>query len=456
MAHVHPLSGGAFADDDPTGEVTDLLCQMIRNRCVNDGTVASGGEARSVDLLAQYLGTTGLDLQHYEPRPGRASLVARIEGTDPSAPTLLLMGHTDVVPVNEAGWSRDPFGGEVVDGEVWGRGAIDMLNLTASMAVAFRRLATSSFKPRGTLIYLAVADEESRGTWGADWLVEHELDAVRADYVLTESGGVRMRAGDGSTRLPVLVGEKGTFWSTLVVKGTPGHGSQPYSTDNALVTAAEVVRRIARFEPRAQIHETWIRFVEGMDFDPDLRAMLLDPDRVIEACAELPVGTARVFHACTHTTFAPTVVHGGTKTNVIPDRVELEVDIRTLPGQGEAEMRAMLDEALGDLADAVEIRSDDDPATASPIDTPLWDSLERVSRRLCADSPLVPMLMVGATDNRFFRRAGSVGYGFGMFSSAMQYEDYAQRFHGNDERVDQESLRLSTEMWDAVARDLLS
>ena len=140
-------------------------------------------------------------MERYEPQPGRTSLVARIEGSDPTAPSLLLMGHTDVVPVNPDGWSRDPFGGELVDGFVWGRGAVDMLNITASQAVAMRRLAESGFTPRGTLIYLAVADEEALGTWGAKWLVEHERDAVYADYVLTESGGYQMATPEG-IRLP--------------------------------------------------------------------------------------------------------------------------------------------------------------------------------------------------------------------------------------------------------------
>ncbi|HTH04510.1 MAG TPA: M20/M25/M40 family metallo-hydrolase, partial [Ilumatobacteraceae bacterium] len=168
--------------DDPTGEVTELLQQLIRNACVNDGTEQSGGETASADVLATYLEGSGLDLERFEAVPGRANLVARIEGTDASAPSLLLMGHTDVVPVNADRWRHDPFGGEVIDGEVWGRGAVDMLNLTASMAVAFKHLATSGFTPKGTLIYLGVADEEALGTYGADYLVEHERDAVAADY----------------------------------------------------------------------------------------------------------------------------------------------------------------------------------------------------------------------------------------------------------------------------------
>src|SRR5690348_10240240 len=204
---------------DATGEVTELLQHLIRNACVNDGAPDSGHEARSVDLLAAYLQGAGVDFERFEAAPGRASLVARIEGSDPSAPSLLLMGHTDVVPANPDGWQRDPFGAELVDGEVWGRGAIDMLNLTASMAVATKHLARAGFRPRGTLIYLAVADEEALGTHGAEYLTEHEWDAVGADYVITESGGIPMPTG-GGTKLPVIVGEKGTYWCKLTVKGT--------------------------------------------------------------------------------------------------------------------------------------------------------------------------------------------------------------------------------------------
>ena len=439
---------------DTTAESTDLLQQLIRNACVNDGRVESGAEIRSVDLLQQFLGDTGLDVERFEPQPGRASLVARIEGSDPTAPSLLLMGHTDVVPVNAEGWCREPFSGDLVDGFVWGRGAVDMLNITASQAVAFRNLARSGFTPKGTLIYLAVADEEALGTWGAKYLVEHERDAVFADYVLTESGGYQMPSPEG-VRLPVLTAEKGTFWSKMRIHGTPGHGSQPFRTDNAVVTAAEVVRRLHDFQPDTTIHEVWRKFVEGMHYPPEIRDAFLDPDGLREALPELPLGMSRLVHACTHTTFSPNVMHGGTKTNMIPDVVDLEIDIRTLPGQTGDEVRALLDEALGDLADRVELESNDDPSTASPIDTPLWDSLARVTGQLIEGSALVPFLMVGGTDNRFFRRAGSVGYGFGLFSKKLSFEDYATMFHGNDERVDVDSLGLSEQLWEAVARDLL-
>jgi acetylornithine deacetylase/succinyl-diaminopimelate desuccinylase-like protein len=442
-----------------TDEVTDLLQQLIRNGCVNDGKPESGQEVRSADLLDAYLGRTGFDVQTYEPSPGRASLIARMAGSDPSSPSLLLMGHTDVVPVNPDRWRRDPFGGELVDGEIWGRGAVDMLNETASMAVAFKQLAGEGFAPKGDLIYLAVPDEEALGTFGAKWLVDHELDAVRADFVVTEMGGFRMPlpSTDPSPKLPMMVGEKGTYWCRIQVRGTPGHGSMPFRTDNALVKAAEVVRRIAEYRPETKILDAWREFVERAALVPEMAEVFLDPVKVQGFVETVPdVGMARMVQAITHTTFAPTMARGGIKTNVIPDSVELEIDIRTLPGDTEPAVRAMLDEALGDLSDQVEISAtSNDPATISSTETPLWDSLERAVKSLVPDARMIPFLIVGATDARFFRRAGMTAYGAGLFSDRISFADFASMFHGDNERIDQESLRLGTELWMRLAKDFV-
>jgi len=441
---------------DVAMEVAELLQQMIRNGCVNDGTEASGHERRSADILRQVLEGPGLDLEVHEPSPGRASIVARLDGRREDAPSLVLLGHTDVVPANAADWQHDPFGGELIDGEVWGRGAVDMLNLTASMAVAVRHLADDGFRPDGDLVFIGVADEEALGTYGAGWLTEHLADDVRADYLVTEAGGFPL-AGANGMRLPVLTGEKGVFWCTLTVRGTPGHASQPLRTDNALVKAAEVVRRLAEHEPRADIHEAWRGFVEGLGLPEELADPLLDPDRISAFCAELPaLGLARQAHACTHTTIAPTIMHGGTKLNVIPDRVQLELDIRSLPGWGRTEVEKMLADALGDLMSDVELEwHSTEEATTSKSDTPLWHALERVARQSYPDAQCVPFLTVGATDARFFRRMGTVAYGFGLFSERLTFEQYATMFHGIDERVDVASLGLSAQLWDGLARQSL-
>jgi acetylornithine deacetylase/succinyl-diaminopimelate desuccinylase-like protein len=437
-------------------EVTDLLQHLIRNACVNDGTEASGQEVRNADLLQSYLEPTGVAMQRYEPLPGRGNLLARIEGSDATAPSLMLMGHMDVVPVNAANWREDPFAGELIDGEVWGRGAIDMLNLTSSMAVAFRRLAEEGFKPKGTLSFLGVADEEALGTYGAKWLTEHVAEDVHADYLVTETGGFRMPLGGGGPKLPVSVAEKGTYWCRIRVTGTAGHASMPFRTDNALIKAAEIVRRLSEYRPDAVIHDTWRGFVEGLELPGPFATALLDPDAIIEFCeglAETDLGIARMLHASAHTTFAPTVVHGGVKTNVIPDEVEVQVDIRTLPGDTAESVRAQLAAALGDLyEDDLIVADSNDLASASPVETPLWDKLQSAASSLVPEARNVPFMIVGATDARYWRRIGTVSYGYGLFSEAMNMKDFFSMFHGDNEKVDVGSLELTTELWLRLAR----
>ncbi len=445
-------------DTDPklTAETTELLQVMIRNECVNDGTIESGEEVRNSDLLENFLEGTGLDSEHFESAPGRRSVVARIEGSDPEAPSLCLMGHTDVVPVSPDGWDRDPFGGELVDGEVWGRGAIDMLCQTAEMAVAFRHLANTGFKPKGDLIFFGVADEEAGGVYGAEWMIANHPDIMKCDYVLTEFGGIPTATPDG-TALTLNVAEKGVAWQRLRVKGTPGHGSMPYEVDNALVKAAEVVRRLAEYRPTPQAHDLWKVQVANLPYDDQTKQMLLDPGRLDDALAQLPNrGKARHLHACSHTTFSPNVVSGGVKTNVVPDSVIVEVDIRTLPGETNEDVRAHLQAALGDLYDAIDVEPiHDSPSTNSPIDTPMWDVLEGIMTKAHPGATLQPSLIVGGTDARFFRNTGAIAYGAGLFSPAVTFELFSQRFHGHNERVDVESLALGTQLWIETSRQML-
>ncbi len=338
--------------DGLTDGTVELLQVLIRNRCVNDGTEASGEEVRNADVLRQVIEGPGVQVERYEAAPGRVSIVGRIEGSDPTAPSLCLMGHTDVVPVNASGWSEDPFGGEIIDGpdgpEVWGRGAVDMLNLTASMAVTFRNLADNGFRPTGDLIYFGVADEEAGSAYGARWMADHHADAIRADYVLTESGGLHTGPAEAPF-IGVNIAEKGVAWRRLRVKGTPGHGSAPFRRDNALVKAAGVIQRLHDYRPAPRFHELWGQKVEALGLPDDLKASLLDPAAIDDVLDSLPnSGAASHFHACTHTTFSPNLIDGSEsgggrmKVNVIPDTVVIDVDIRTLPGEGPEEVAAHL------------------------------------------------------------------------------------------------------------------
>lgn len=441
------------------GPTTELLQTLIRNECVNDGTPDSGHETRTADTLRQYLEGAGLGVETYTPHPGRDSIVARIEGSDPDAPSLCLMGHTDVVPVSPDGWRHDPFGGELIDGEVWGRGAIDMLNLTSSMAVAFRRLADEGFTPKGDLIFFGVGDEEAGGVHGAEWMAEHHWDVIDAEYVLTELGGWSTETPDGVRHVTVNVNEKGLAWRRLRVKGTPGHGSMPFGADNALSKASEIVRRLNDYRPQPHLDEIWGAQVAAMDVSPEVRAGLLDPSGIWDTLESLPTPVARSCHAHTHTTFSPNVVHGGVKTNVIPDTVDLEVDIRTVPGTTQDDVGQHLRDALGDLADHVEITElQTSEPTSSPFGagSPLWDVMEKNTQIAYPNAKLVPGLIVGGTDARFYRERGRTAYGAGLFSTGMDMATFGSRFHGHDERIDVASLGLSGNFWYHIARDLLT
>lgn len=453
-----PLSIGPIGPDSERNlrEATELLQALIRNACVNDGTLESGNEARSAEVLAAYLNGSGLDFERFEAAPRRTSLVARIEGSDPSAPTLCLMGHTDVVPAPLQGWTHDPFGAELIDGEIWGRGALDMLYLTASMAVGVRRLSEAGWRPRGTLVYLAVADEEAGGSHGARWLLDHERDAVFADYVLSESGGWSIEH-DSGPRVVITAAEKGGAARRLKVRGTPGHGSMPYGADNAIIKAADVLRRIAEYRPEATITDAWRSYVEGLGLAADVATSLVDPDRVNDAIDGLANRRFAAYaDACTHTTFSPNVMHGGTKTNVIPDEVVIDLDVRVLPGDDPDGVDEALTEALGPLAEAVTVeRLRGRPGSESRLDTPLFDALVKTVRRVYPTGSVLPRLASGGTDSSHFRNLGSVAYGFGLLSPAVRAEDYTSRFHGRDERIDLESLRLTTDAWGPLCRDVL-
>jgi acetylornithine deacetylase/succinyl-diaminopimelate desuccinylase-like protein len=441
-------------DASLTAQTVDLLRGMIRNACVNEGTVESGQEIRNAEMLATFLDGSGIDFELFHAAPGRTSLVARVEGHDPRAASLCLNGHIDVVPVTPAGWSRDPFGGELVDGEVWGRGAVDMLNLTASMAVALRHLHTAGFRPRGDLVFLAVADEESGSAHGARWLADHHRELITTDYVLTENGGLH-GGPDGHPTVGVTVGEKGVAWRRLTVRGTPGHGSTPFRSDNALVKAAAVVTRLAEYRPPPKFHELWRTQVANLRVDDETKEALLDPDRIDDLLDTMP-GYPGHLYSCTHTTFSANTVTSQTKTNVIPDTVTIDVDIRTLPGEGPDEVTEHLREALGDLAEHVELDPlMNDRSTISRIDTPLWDALQRGVARSFPASALHPQITVGFTDARVHRDLGAVAYGAGLLSPSVSSTDFGRRFHGNDERIDVESLGLTTQLWIDVVRDLM-
>jgi acetylornithine deacetylase/succinyl-diaminopimelate desuccinylase-like protein len=286
-------------------------------------------------------------------------------------------------------------------------------------------------------------------------MCDHEWDAIRSDYVLTEIGGWSSVGPDDVRRVVVNTGEKGLSWRRLTVRGTPSHGSMPFGSDNALVKAAEIVRRLAAFRPAARIDDVWKATVAAMTLPDDVKAGLLDPARIWETLETLPPALARTCHAHTHTTISPNVVHGGQKTNIIPDRVDIEVDIRTVPGTTQADVDAIMHEALGELAHHVETSPLQSSApTNSSVGNPLWSAVASATQVAYPGAELLPGLIVGGTDARFFRDKGAIAYGTGLYSPNVTFESFGTRFHGNDERIDTDSLGLAADFWIHIAKEI--
>jgi len=425
----------------------ELLVALIQNGCVNDGTPDSGGEYRSVETLRDFFGHPG---EVFEPHPGRQSVVYRVPGSVPGAPALMLMGHTDVVPASRRGWQHDPFEGLIDDGFVWGRGAVDMLNVTAAMAAAFRPYLTGEKGPLpGDLVYLAVADEEAGGKLGAQWLVENHWEAVACDYQLTEVAYPPIDTPDGRA-YPVSVAEKGPYWRKLTARGVPGHGSQPYGRENAVVDLGTAIARLAEAPTPVIITDEWRAIVEILGLGPEFSAALLDPDQLdgaIEAVAAIDPEMARIAHALTHLTVSPNVVHGGVKSNVIAEEGSAEVDIRALPGQDETTVDDHFRKVLGsELYDRLQIEPVMDYAAgSSPRTGPLWEAVGDGYERVAGTRRRFPYLISGTTDARFFRTRGVVAYGAGVFDDRLGTGEFASMFHGHNERVSVDSVGMTAE-----------
>lgn len=447
--------------DSLTAETVDLLQTMIRNECVNrpmmvDGEPATEGhEHRNRDALMTVLEGCGLDLDVVEPEGGRPSLIGRLEGSDPDAPSLALVGHMDVVPADEDGWRHDPFGGELIDGEVWGRGALDMLNQTTAMAVAVRSLALDGFRPRGDLVFVAVPDEEAGGRFGMEPLIEAHPELVLTDYALSEVGGAVQTEVDGGPLVEGYISDKGGALVFITVRGTPGHTSLPYGSDNAVVRAAEIVRRLEAHRPATRISDQWREWVGYQGFTPDVADLLVDSDRLWDGLASLPATLAAKAHACTHTTFVPTGVEGG-GVNQIPHLVTIRLGFRVPLGEHYDDImddiRGLL-EGLVDPTDILLTRANN--ATFTSTDTPLWDVLCEATAHHHPGATLVPSVLQAWTDASHLRNAGVDAYGFGVLSTRVRPEDYWSRFHGRDERIDVESLELSRLGWEFVCRRFL-
>lgn len=416
----------------------DLLRQLIRNACVNDLTPDSGQEVRNAETLEEFFAGTDVKVQRFEPHPGRVSVAFTVEGTDPEAEPLTLLGHTDVVPVDKPKWTKDPFGAEIENGRIYGRGAMDMLFITAAMAAVTREVAQSAQRPRGTLTFVGCADEEARGGLGAGWIAEHEPDAFSWRNCLSETSGSHL-----PDALVVVVGEKGAAQRRITIHGDAGHGSAPYGRELTVGLVGEVARRLASIEPPVVSDDLWQGYVRAFRFDPSTEQQLLHGENY-EALGPL----ARYSHAMSHLTVAPTVIRAGGAINVLPSNAYVELDIRPLPGQTQEEVDEVLREALGDLADRVEIEHlITEDATVSPASGPLYEAIVETFGEFFPGVPVVPTIAAGGSDLRFGRRKGGVGYGFALHAAGRGFGEVLDQLHSHDEYVEIEDVELTAKAY---------
>ena len=419
-------------------EATDLLSRLIQV----DTTNPPGNETAAAELLRDYLEANGLECELYARTPERANLVARIKGTG-GGPSLLIMGHTDVVLADAAEWSVPPFGGEVRDDEiwgsvVWGRGALDMKSQVAANAVAIASLAREGFKPSGDLIFAATADEEVGAGFGLEWLCDAHPDAVRADFCINEGGGDRLEI-DGKPYWICTVAEKMSAPFIIRVRGRSGHASMPGIADNALVKAAPLVERIASYAPPRVVPPEVAAFLGVLGLELDT----------------LPPTVAEMVEPLLSPTFSPTMIAASQKRNIIPAVCEITVDSRLPPGTTPADVEVDIRRVLGDDVEYEIEFTEAHGGTRSEFETPLLRAAESFIAEVDPGARVAPMITAGFTDSHWLREAfGTVAYGF--FPVRMAPELMAQLIHSADERIPVDDLELGLQWVRHAARTLLA
>ena len=410
-------------------EVTALLQELIRLDTVNP----PGNETLAADHLRRYLEAAGVECESYARVPERANLVARIRGSG-EGPSLCFLSHTDTVLADASEWQVDPWSGELRDGVVWGRGALDMKGQVAASAVAIASLAREGFRPAGDLLFVAAADEEVGDGFGLQWLVEAHPDAVRCDYAINEGAGDRLELG-GRVLYLCSTAEKMSAPFRLRVRGRSGHGSMPHIADNALVKAAALLERLGGYRAEPVLQPETEAFLRALGEGPD------DANAALDAARKVGAQAAQLLEPLLGMTLSPTMAHASDKRNVIPALCEIVVDCRLLPGQTPESVEPEIREVLGDGDYALEW-IEAQGGTRSPLDTPLWEAVDSFVAEQEPGAKAAPVIVAGFTDSHWLRAAfDTVAYGF-FPSRALEAEVAARLIHSADERVPVDDLEL--------------
>jgi acetylornithine deacetylase/succinyl-diaminopimelate desuccinylase-like protein len=425
-------------------EVTELLQELIRI----DTTNPPGNETAAAELLRDYLEESGVQCELYAKIPERANLVARIPGRG-DGPRFLFLSHTDVVLADASEWSADPFGGELRDGEVWGRGALDMKGQVAAEAVSIASLAREGFEPSGDLIFCATADEEVGAGFGASWLCEEHPDAVRCDYLVNEGSGDRVELG-GKPYFLCSVAEKMSAPFRLRVLGRSGHASMPGIADNALVKAAPLISALGAYKPERHLIPEVAALIETVTGERPT-----SPDAVLESARAVAPLLAEMVEPLLSMTLSPTMATASQKRNVIPAVCDIVVDSRLLPEMTTEDQQSVVREVLGEGDYELEVL-ESHGGTRSAIETPLWDAVSSWVESVDPGARPAPICVAGFTDSHWFREAfGTVAYGF-FPSRVMPIETAARLIHSADERVPVEDLELGVSFMRHAAQTVLA
>jgi acetylornithine deacetylase/succinyl-diaminopimelate desuccinylase-like protein len=421
-------------------EVVDLCRDLIRIDTSNYGDHSGPGERKAAEYVAEQLAEVGLEPRIIESHKGRASTVARIEGEDPSRPALLIHGHTDVVPANAVDWTHDPFSGEIADGCVWGRGAVDMKDMDAMTLAVVRDRLRSGRRPPRDIVLAFLADEEAGGTWGARHLVDNHRDLFEGvTEAIGEVGGFSFSVNEQLRLYLVETAEKGMHWMKLTVDGTAGHGSMIHK-DNAITELSEAVARLGRHEFPVRVTKTTRHFLDELG---DALGLDLDPEDMETTITRLG-GIAKLIGATLRNTANPTQLSAGYKVNVIPGQATAYVDGRFLPGH-EEEFLAEVDRLLGPSVRREDVHAD--KAVETTFDGALVEAMQTA---LAAEDPIaraVPYMLSGGTDAKSFDDLGIRCFGFAPLKLPPEL-DFAGMFHGVDERVPVDALRFGVRVLD--------
>ncbi|WSB87569.1 M20/M25/M40 family metallo-hydrolase [Streptomyces cellulosae] len=432
-----------MADQLALDEVVTFTSDLIRIDTTNRG----GGDCQerpAAEYAAARLAEAGLEPVMLERTRGRTNVVARLEGTDPSADALLLHGHLDVVPAEPADWSVHPFSGEIRDGVVWGRGAVDMKNMDAMILSVVRSWAREGVRPRRDVVIAFTADEEASAADGAGFLADRHAHLFEGcTEGVSESGAYTFHDGRGREFYPIGAGERGTGWMRLTARGRAGHGSK-VNRENAVTRLAAAVTRIGEHEwplrltPTVRAALTEIAAVYGIETD------LSDVDALLDKLG----GAAKLVEATVRNSSNPTMLDAGYKVNVIPGEAVAHVDGRFLPDT-EDEFRATMDRLTGPDVDWEFAHRE--IALQAPVDSPTFAAMRESVQAFAPEAHTVPYCMSGGTDAKQFARLGITGYGFAPLKLPEGF-DYQALFHGVDERVPVEALQFGVQVLDRFLR----